>query len=137
GLATVLAPATGGVRRIDVLEGGQVEAGQLLAVVSRARTTLADGETSAALERRRQRRREGLQSARDAQQQPLGAQGDGLRAQLAAAERELGQIEAEIDTRRGQVRIAEETLLSLRKLEGERYVSLLQIKQQESNALSW
>src|SRR5690606_24837172 len=67
----------------------------------------------------------------------LGVQASGFRAQLAVARNELTQIEAEIDTRREQIRIADETLQRLRQLEDERYVSLLQINQQESNALSW
>ena len=137
GLATVLAPATGVVGRIDVSEGEQLAKGQTLAVVAVPRATVADGDTSVALERRLQRRLEGLQSTRHAQLQLLDAQGEGLQAQLATAERELAQIETEIQTRREQVRIAEETLERLRQLEDERYVSLLQIKQQESSALSW
>lgn len=137
GLATVLAPATGVVNRIDVPEGGHVREGQALAVVSVPRATLAEGDTAAALEERLRRRRDGLELGMEAQQQLLDIQGAGLRAQLATAERELAQIEAEINTRQEQVRIAGETLERLRQLEDERYVSLLQIKQQESAALSW
>src|SRR5690606_10040723 len=84
-----------------------------------------------------ERRRDGLVEGQDAQRQLQEAQEAGFRAQLAIAQRELSQIEAETGTRREQIRIAEETLERLRQLEDERYVSLLQIKQQESNALSW
>src|SRR5690606_32119338 len=45
-------------------------------------------------------------------------------------------VQAEIATRREQIRIAQETLDRLRQLQDERYVSLLQIKQQESAALA-
>lgn len=137
GLSTVLAPATGIVSRLEVLEGDRVGPGQVLAVVTAPRATLADGDTLVALGQRLARRREGLVEGREAQRQLLDAQGQGLRAQLAVAQRELVQIEAETTTRRQQIRIAEETLQRLRQLEGERYVSLLQIKQQESSALSW
>src|SRR5690606_6777502 len=66
----------------------------------------------------------------------LRAQEAGLRAQLAAARRELAQIEDEIRTRQAQVRLAHDTLDRLRQLEGGRYVSQLQIRQQESAALA-
>lgn len=137
GLATVLAPATGVVSRLDVSEGDQVQQGETLAVVVVPRATLAEGDTALALEQRLERRREGLQSTQSAQMQLLDAQSAGLRTQVATAERELAQIETEILTRQDQVRIAEETLERLRQLEDERYVSLLQIKQQESSLLSW
>lgn len=137
GLATVVAPAAGVIGRIDVPEGGRVEEGQVLAVVATARATLAHGDMPAALQSRLERRREGLGSGLAARLQLLDAQGEGLRAQLAAAERELVQIRTGIGNRREQARIAAETLRSLRGLEDERYVSLLQIRQHESEALSW
>lgn len=137
GLSTVLAPATGVVSRLDVTEGGRVREGQTLAVVTVPRATVAEGDTLAALEQRLLRRRDGLIDGQAAQQQLLAAQESGFRTQLAVARSELAQIETEIGTRREQIRIAEETLQRLRQLEDERYVSLLQIKQQESNALSW
>ncbi len=137
GLSTVLAPATGVVSRLDVTEGGRVSEGQTLAVVTVPRATVAEGNTLAALEQRLERRRDGLINGQAAQQQLLAAQDAGFRTQLAVARRELAHIETEIGTRREQIRIAEETLQRLRQLEDQRYVSLLQIKQQESNALSW
>lgn len=137
GLASVLAPSTGVVTALDVAEGTRVREGQRLAVVTVPRATVAGGDTLAALEQRLERRLEGLANGQDAQRELLGVQASGFRAQLAVARNELTQIEAEIDTRREQIRIADETLQRLRQLEDERYVSLLQINQQESNALSW
>lgn len=135
GLATVLAPATGVVSRLDVSEGERVAAGQVLAVVAVPRATVANGDTMAALEQRLQQRQEGLQSALAAQRQLFSAQSGGLAAQLANAQRELTQVEAEIATRQDQIRIANETLDRLRQLQDSKYVSLIQIKQQESAAL--
>ncbi len=137
GLSTVLAPATGIVSRLDAVEGDRVRNGQVLAVVTVPRATVAEGDTLVALEQRLARRRESLIEGQDAQRELLETRGAGLRAQLAVARQELAQLEAEAATRGAQIRIAEETLQRLRQLEGERYVSLLQIKQQESNALSW
>lgn len=135
GLATVLAPATGVVSRVDVLEGSRISNGQTLAVVTVPRATLASGDTMAALEQRLHRRQDGLLSAQSAQKQVLAVQSKGLAAQLATARRELAQIEAEIATRRRQVRIANETLDRLRQLQRDKYVSELQTKQQEAAAL--
>lgn len=137
GLSTVLAPATGVVSRLEATEGARVSEGETLAIITVPRATVAEGDTVVALEQRLERRRDGLIEGQAAQQQLLAAQDAGLRAQISAAQRELVQIEAEIATRREQIRIANETLQRLRQLEDERYVSVLQIKQQESNALSW
>ena len=136
GLSTVVAPAGGVVGRVEVQEGDSVRAGQRLAVVIVPRATLGNGDTLAALEERLQRRQEGLVASKAAQLQQLRVQEAGLRSQLASARRELAQVEAGIATRREQVRIAHETLDRLRQLEDVRYVSLLQIKQQESVALA-
>ncbi|MBB1088797.1 HlyD family efflux transporter periplasmic adaptor subunit [Lysobacter sp. SG-8] len=136
GMASVLAPATGIVTRMDTPEGGRVEAGETLAVVTVPRATVTGGDTLAALESRLQRRVTGLKDARTAQQRLLDAQAAGLSGQLGAARHELAQVATGIATRREQIRIAEETLGRLRELEDERYVSLLQIKQQESAALA-
>jgi len=137
GLATVLAPETGVVAQVEVPEGGTVEAGQTLAVVRVPRATLASGDTVAALEHRLRQRREGLDTTQAAQVQVLDAQRDGLHEQLAAARRELVQVEGEVVIRERQVRIAEETLGRLRQLEDSAYVSVLQIKQQETTALEY
>ena len=136
GMATVLAPATGIVSRVDIPEGGQARAGETIAVVTMPRATVADGDTLAALEARLQRRTKGLHTTRSAQQEQLDAQASGLSGQRADARRELKQIQTEIATRQAQIRIARETLVRLRGLEEDRYVSLLQIKQQETTVLA-
>ncbi|WP_449448453.1 HlyD family secretion protein [Thermomonas brevis] len=132
GLATVLAPATGVVTELDSAEGMQVRAGQSLAVVSLPRATVREGDTTVAMAQRLARRQQGLQDAHRAQDQLLDAQASGLAAQLGAAHRELAQLEQEIATRQGQVRIADETLQRLRQLQADKYVSALQVKQQEA-----
>ena len=132
GLATVLAPATGVVTELDSAEGMQVRAGQSLAVVSLPRATVREGDTTIAMAQRLARRQQGLQDAHRAQDHLLDAQASGLAAQLGAAHRELAQLEQEIATRQGQVRIADETLQRLRQLQADKYVSALQVKQQEA-----
>lgn len=135
GLATVLAPATGVVSSIDIPEGGAVHAGDTLAVVSVPRATLAGGDTVAALERRLLDRQAGLESARDAQLQLFDVRQAGLESQLAAAQRELAQAEDEVATRQERVGIARQALERLRQLHRDRYVSDLQVKEQEAAML--
>lgn len=137
GLATVLAPVTGVVSQLTIPEGERVEAGQALAVLTVPRATQRSGNTQQALEQHLQQRQDGLFSVREAQQQQLHAQTNGLREQLVTARRELTQTESEVATRQGQIRIASETLGRLRQLEGGQYVSVLQIKQQESTVLEY
>lgn len=137
GLATVLAPATGVVVRLDAVEGDRVGMGAALAVVAVPRATLASGDTQVALEQQLGQRQAGLVAAQEAQQRQLQAQVQGAGAQLAVAQRELAQIESEVATRKDQIRIATETLERLRRLEGGQYVSVLQIKQQEAAVLEY
>lgn len=137
GMATVVAPTTGVVTRLNVIEGQRLRAGQPLAVVTMPRTTPADGDTQAALMTRIQQRHDGLLALQSAQQVQLQAQDEGLRAQLRTARRELAQIAAEVVTHQQQARIANETLGRLQSLEDKHYVSQLQIKQQQSAALDY
>jgi membrane fusion protein len=137
GLVTVLAPATGVIGQLDHVEGDALRAGQRLAVVITPRATPEGGDTQAALEQGIEQRRNGLVSLQAAQQSQLQVQASGLRAQLLAARRELAEIEAEAATREEQGRIAGETLARLKRLQDARYVSALQVNQQESAALEY
>lgn len=137
GLATVMAPATGVVSRLEVSEGQPVKAGQILGVVTVPRATLGSGDTQAALQHQLRQRGEGLKSSEQAQLQQLDAQEQGLHAQLANLRQELVQVDAEIATRRNQIALANEVLQRWRQLQDDKYVSVLQIKQQESSALEY
>lgn len=137
GLATVMAPATGVLTRLDVTEGQRVAAGKILGVVTVPRATLASGDTGAALQRQLRQRGEGLKSAEQAQLQQLEAQEQGLRAQLTNLRQELVQIDGEVAIRRSQIALANEVLQRWRQLQDDKYVSVLQIKQQESSTLEY
>ena len=114
GLATVLAPATGVLVRLDAVEGDRVGVGAALAVVTVPRATVAAGDTQVALEQQLGQWQAGLVAAQEAQHRKLQAQVQG-----AVAQRELAQIESEVANRHGQIRVATETLERLRRLEGE------------------
>jgi membrane fusion protein len=132
GVATLLAPATGVVAALEVSEGAQVRAGQPLIVVDLPRATLREGDTAVAMDRRMERRRRALEDAHGARGGLLAAQDSGLTMQLGDARHELAQLEQEVATGRRQARIADETLQRLRKLQADRYVSALQVKEQEA-----
>ncbi|MDQ2702944.1 MAG: HlyD family secretion protein [Pseudomonadota bacterium] len=135
GLAMVLAPATGVISSVDIPEGGAVQAGDTLVVVAVPQATLAGGDTVIALEQRLQERQAWLELARDAQLQRLDAQQAGLESQLVSAQRELLQAEDETTTRQERVAIARQTLERLHQLRRDRYVSDLQVKEQEAEVL--
>lgn len=135
GLAAVLAPATGVVAQLGSTEGAQVRSGQTLAVINVPRATVGEGDTTAAMTQRLQRREQGLQDAHRAQGQLLDAQTGGLAAQRAAAQRELAQLQQEIATQQAQASIAEQTLQRLRQLQADKYVSALQVNQQQAQWL--
>lgn len=132
GLATVLAPATGVVTQLNSIEGVVVQSNQVLAVVSLPRATLSEGDTATAMAQRLARREQSLQDTHQAQGQLLEVQTNSLSRQLAAAQHELKQLEQEISTRQQQVHIAEETLQRLRQLQADKYVSAVQVNQQEA-----
>ena len=135
GLATVLSPATGVVYRVDIAEGGKVQAGRTLAVIGLPRATVSSGDTHAALQAVLQERERSLHDGQAAQRSLFVAQGAGLHKQLITISAELAQIKAQTSTRREQARIAQETLERLRQLQGEKFVSTLQVKQQEAVVL--
>ncbi|WP_449468469.1 HlyD family secretion protein [Stenotrophomonas humi] len=136
GLVTVLSPATGVVSWLDVPEGARVTQGGALAQVNVPRATRA-GDMQDALAYRLQQREQGLLVAQRAQHARLKVQSLGVDAQLQTGRHELAQIENEVATRQRQIRIANETLQRLRRLEDGQYVSMLQIQQQETTVLDY
>lgn len=132
GMVAVLSPATGVVSQMRALEGEETHPDQRLAIVTVPRATIAGGRAADAIAAKFQNRREGLRTALDAQMAVQDIQLDGLQKQLAQARSEHRQLQLEIATRMEQIRIAKETLDRLKQLEDQRYVSILQIKQQES-----
>jgi membrane fusion protein len=136
GTSIVPAPAAAVVVRIEAGEGSRVAAGQTLAVVRIPRGTVADGQTTEALQSRLRQRSEGLQAGHAAEQAVLAAQEAGLARQLRAARGELAQIEREVRTRQAQVELARDMLQRLDRLRQDGYVSELQVKQQQAAALA-
>lgn len=135
GMVAVLSPATGVISQLLVTEGDDATVDQRLAIVTVPKATVTGGNAAQAIAWNVEERREGLLSAHAAQERTASVREAGLAGQLRVTRSELGQLQVEIDTRQSQIRIARETLDRLRKLEDQRYVSLLQIKEQESTWL--
>ena len=137
GLATVLAPANGVISRVDILEGEGTSRGQSAIHIEMPKETAYDGDAAEALDGRLREQRLRLIDEQDAAKSRLKLQQVYLAQQLDAAKDELRQLSDEMENRRAQIKIADDSLERLRQLEDKRYVSVLQIKQQESSALSW
>nr|WP_288359363.1 HlyD family efflux transporter periplasmic adaptor subunit [uncultured Pseudomonas sp.] len=136
GMSIILAPATGVLSRVDVQEGDAVLAGQTIAVVEISSMTVRNGDVEKAINEQLDIRIKSVEHSKLYHRQQLHAQEGGLRKQLEAAIQELSQLDNQILNRRKQIGIAEEILGRMRQLRDGRYISLTQIKQQETELLS-
>ncbi|MGH8082128.1 MAG: HlyD family secretion protein [Lysobacter sp.] len=135
GLATVLAPADGVMLRSFPQEGERVAAGGALSLIRMPRVTGAGTDAHAAGERSIAERRDSLQRSDRALTEQSRVQRAGLSRQSDELRRELAQIDDEIATRGEQVRIARDTVERYRRVAEQKYVSELQLKQQEQSVL--
>jgi membrane fusion protein len=135
GIATVTAPVPGTLAEVRVEEGQRVQAGEVLAVLVMPRATLVGGDTHAALQAALAERQEGLVSGFASQREQLLAQQQGLAEQIAAVQSELRQIDAELNTRRAQYRLAQQTTQRLQELRARQFVTELQLQQQQAAEL--
>lgn len=135
GLSTVVSPSAGVVARLEVEEGDRVQREDGLLTVNVPRVTSSGQDAALALIEAQHARIASVGAMSEHQDRQLAAQQEGAKAQRLAMMRELLQIEAEIQTRGEQVRIGRETVERYRSVEDERYVSLVQINQQEQSML--
>ena len=135
GLATVVAPTNGVVERLYLQEGDKVQAGNALALVAVPRSTATGDDAQGSILEGIGKRRESLQAADRSQEDMAAAQAAGYRQQLAAARREFVQTNAQGVTRGEQVALARETLERYRTLGRQKYVSEVQVRQQEQALL--
>lgn len=135
GLATVVAPVAGVIAELGVQEGQRLLPGQAMLQVIVPGATRGAGDTRESVDRSVLARIEGARAAHRAQRLRLRAQATSLSEQKALTEVELGQVEAELATRRHQQQLAEQALQRFRRLHADRYVTDLQLQQQENQAL--
>ncbi|MBW8375193.1 HlyD family efflux transporter periplasmic adaptor subunit [Stenotrophomonas sp.] len=135
GLSTVVAPSSGVIATLHAEEGDRVQQQAALLLINVPRVTAAGDDALKVLRRGQKTRLESLGTLQDAQDQQLQAQQLGTQQQRDALRRELTQIESEIYTRGEQVRIGRETVQRYRQVADQRYVSLVQLNQQEQSML--
>ncbi|MBT2750231.1 MULTISPECIES: HlyD family efflux transporter periplasmic adaptor subunit [unclassified Lysobacter] len=135
GLATVVAPVSGVMLRSFPQEGDRVAAGGALSLIQIPRVTGSGTDANAASGAGIAERRDSLRRMDRAMAAQSEVQRGGLSRQIGELRHELAQIEAEIRTRTEQVRIARETAGRYRLVLEQKYVSELQLKQQEQTVL--
>ncbi len=135
GLSTVVAPAAGVVARLFPEEGDSIGAGDSLTLINVPRSMASGGDALALLREGMETRRDSMNVLGQSQAAQIDAQVTGYGRQLSAARLELAQIENEIGTRREQVRIGKENIERYRQVAAEKYVSQLQLDQQQQSTL--
>jgi membrane fusion protein len=135
GLSTVVAPTAGIVDRIYPREGDRVLAGASLVLVAAPRATGSGTDARSAIAEGIARRRASLRSGAHSQAVMLDARESGLRTQLAAMHEELARVRQQLSNRGRQVALARRTLERYRALQRQRYLSDLQVTEQEQSLL--
>ncbi len=135
GLSTVVAPSSGVVAVVHADEGDRVERQAPLMLINIPRVTAAGDDALKVLREGHHVRVESLAALHASQDAQLQVQQHGGRQQRDALRRELVQIEDEIQTRNEQMRIGRETVQRYRQVADQRYVSLVQLNQQEQGVL--
>jgi len=135
GLSTVVASAPGVVTALHAEEGQHVSAQAPLVLLSAPRVTASGQDALEILRSQQEAQQKSLIKGRDSQNEQVRLQHAGLTRQREALEKELSQIAGEIESRRAQVRIAQDIVERYRKVSDERYVSILQLNQQEQSVL--
>lgn len=135
GIITISAPIAGTLTRLKAREGDAILLKDVVAVVETPIATSITQDTGAALELQMQQRRAGADGAQKAQLDSLSAEAKSTSLQLELARRELLYIEDQIGAKRAQIVLARESLSKLRELQRDKYVSELQVRQQEDLAL--
>ncbi|MCX7032741.1 MAG: HlyD family efflux transporter periplasmic adaptor subunit [Arenimonas sp.] len=135
GMASVIAPGVGTLAQVRVQEGQRVLAGDVLAVVATPRSTLAGGDTAQALQAAIAQRQDSVVHSYASQREQLKAQRDGFGARIGAALAEQRQVQVQLATRRRQQALAEQMLARLAGLREKKYITDLQLQQQQTLAL--
>ena len=134
GLQTMIAPAPGRVRRLDVREGQEVHAGQVLAVVSTERQSLAGdtaGEVMAQLRAQQVRLGVDLDDLNRLETQ----QGAGLEQRATLLRAQLSAMSAQRDLARQQAENSAALLARVAPLGAKGYISAFEVARQQAAKL--
>lgn len=131
GVSTVVAASNGVVARLVPQEGDRVDAGDALVRIDTPRAIANGQDALVAIREDMAARDSSVLELANSQIAQLDAQRTGTARQLDAARKELAQVEQAIATRRAQVRLGRETLARYRSIADEKFVSQVQVDQQE------
>lgn len=135
GLSTVVSPSAGVIAALHADEGDYVQRQAGLLLINVPRVTGAGDDTLGVLRDGQHARLASVGTLQDSQDRQLLVQQQGLQQQRDTLRLEIAQLEAEIHTRGEQVRIGRETVQRYRQVADQRYVSLVQLNQQEQSML--
>lgn len=135
GLSTVVAPTAGVVAVLHADEGDHVSKRAAVVQIDVPRMTANGKDRLIALRSDQQVRRESLAAIQVSDEQKSQIQQRGMQLQRESIRQELSQIDKEVQTRAEQIRIGRETVGRYRQVADRRYVSLVQLNQQEQAVL--
>ncbi len=135
GLLTLMAPSGGVLSEVAVVEGDRVSAGRRLAQITVPAANSATSNVVEAVGGRVAERAEATRESHVAQLNQLEAREAGLRRQRAAMQAELAAVRAETRVRSEQVALSQASVDRFRQLQGQQYVTAVQVQQQESQWL--
>jgi membrane fusion protein len=136
GLVTLVAPTQGVVSTIFAQEGNRIRNKQPLISIQSPRLSQAGADVAAQVLTEIDNRKLALQEINSAKLQQTDAQIAGIAMQLVIAQSERVQLQAEIQTKREQLGLSQESLQRYESLAGSQYVSQIQLEQQKSSVLS-
>lgn len=135
GLSTLTSSGNGNVARVLVKEGDAVKAGDPLVLIESDRH-LADGrDANSALLANLDSKQRGMASELADQDAIMRTQRAGLISQQTSTQQELANLHDELKIRRDQVKLSEDSLNRFRSLLEQKYVSQIQVTQQEQALL--
>jgi membrane fusion protein len=134
GVAMVVPPESGTIKRVLVKEGQTVKAGDLIAELSNERFS-DEGNTQALLEKNLEGQRQRVQVQSEGQAEAHNAALDGLEQRIAQGRRDLGTLAEEIRLQEQQIASSRKMLDKLTPLAAEHIISEVQYEQQRQTLL--
>jgi membrane fusion protein len=134
GVALVVPPEAGTIKRVMVKEGQVLKAGDVIAEISNERFS-DEGNTQALLEQNLQGQRERVQAQGEGQTQAHTATLAALEQRIAQGRRDLGTLDEEIRLQEQQIASARKLLDKLAPLAAEHVISEVQYEQQRQTLL--
>jgi membrane fusion protein len=134
GVAMVVPPESGTIKRVLVKEGQTVKAGDLIAELSNERFS-DEGNTQALLEKNLEGQRQRVQVQSEGQAEAHSAALDGLEQRIAQGRRDLGTLAEEVRLQEQQIASSRRMLDKLTPLAAEHIISDVQYEQQRQTLL--